>query len=67
MPSSGPKPTDLTKKKSPAKKPEEKAQPEVVNGDAAAPVENGKSFMKSKTYDQQFFVQIARFDFQEKK
>jgi hypothetical protein len=26
-----------------------------------------KSFMKSKTYDQQFFVQIARFDFQEKK
>jgi hypothetical protein len=41
MPSSGPKPTDLTKKKSPAKKPEEKAQPEVVNGDAAAPVENG--------------------------
>jgi hypothetical protein len=22
--------------------------------------------MKSKTYDQQFFVQIARFDFQEK-
>jgi hypothetical protein len=64
MPTSGPKPTDLTKKKLPAKKTEEKTEP-VVNGDstpAEAQVENGVNGVNGHHHEGDEVIEAATLE-----